>query len=138
MNAVLRGDVNYIRVGARTNIQDGSILHGMRERFATVLGDEVTVGHGAILHGCAVEDRCLIGMGAIVLNGVVVGTGSIVAAGTLLAEGTAIPPGSLVMGTPGRVRRPTTEDETVGIRRYADNYVMYSREFQSASVSHAR
>ena len=138
MNAVLRGDVNYIRVGARTNIQDGSILHGMRERFATVLGDEVTVGHGAILHGCEVEDRCLIGMGAIVMNGAVVGTGSIIAAGTLVSEDTAIPPGSLVMGSPGRVRRATTQEEAVGIRGYADNYVMYSREFQSAPVGHAR
>ena len=108
MNAVLRGDVNRIRIGDRTNIQDASVLHGMGETHATLLGDEVTVGHGAILHGCVVEDRCLIGMGAIVLNGAVVGAGSIVAAGTLVAEGTAIPPGSLVMGSPGRVRRATT------------------------------
>ena len=100
MNAVLRGDVNRIRIGDRTNIQDASVLHGMGETHATLLGDEVTVGHGAILHGCVVEDRCLIGMGAIVLNGAVVGAGSIVAAGTLVAEGTAIPPGSLVMGSP--------------------------------------
>ena len=131
MNAVLRGDVHWIRVGDRTNIQDGSVLHGMRGTHPTRLGDEVTVGHGAILHGCVVEDRCLIGMGAIVLNGVVVGSGSIVAAGTLLPEGTAIPPGSLVMGSPGRVRRPTTGDEAASIRRYADNYVAYKREFQA-------
>ena len=131
MNAVLRGDVNWIRVGDRTNIQDGSVLHGLREKHATRLGDEVTVGHGAILHGCEVEDRCLIGMGAIVLNGAVVGSGSIVAAGALVAEGTAIPPGSLVMGSPGRVRRATTGDEAASIRRYADSYVAYKREFQS-------
>ena len=131
MNAVLRGDVHWIRVGDRTNIQDASVLHGMRGIHPTRLGDEVTVGHGAILHGCVVEDRCLIGMGAIVLNGVVVGSGSIVAAGTLLAEGTAIPPGSLVVGSPGRVRRPTTGDEAASIRRYADNYVAYKREFQA-------
>ena len=130
MNAVLRGDVHWIRVGDRTNIQDGSVLHGMSGTHPTRLGDEVTVGHGAILHGCVVEDRCLIGMGAIVLNGVVVGSGSIVAAGTLVAEGTAIPPGSLVMGSPGRVRRATTDDEAASIRRYADHYVAYKGEFQ--------
>ena len=133
MNAVLRGDVNRIRIGDRTNIQDASVLHGMGETHATLLGDEVTVGHGAILHGCVVEDRCLIGMGAIVLNGAVVGAGSIVAAGTLVAEGTAIPPGSLVMGSPGRVRRATTGDEAASIRRYADHYVAYKRDFQMPS-----
>ncbi len=131
MNAVLRGDVNWIRVGDRTNVQDGSVLHGMKGTHPTRLGDEVTVGHGAILHGCVVEDRCLIGMGAIVLNGAVVGAGSIVAAGTLVAEGTAIPAGSLVMGSPGRVRRSTTGDEAASIRRYADHYVAYKREFQT-------
>ena len=130
MNAVLRGDVNRIRIGDRTNIQDASVLHGMGEIHATLIGDEVTVGHAAILHGCVVEDRCLIGMGAIVLNGAVVGAGSIVAAGTLVAEGTAIPPGSLVMGSPGRVRRATTDDEAASIRRYADHYVVYQREFR--------
>jgi len=83
-----------------------------------------------VLHGCVVEDRCLIGMGAIVLNGVVVGTGSIVAAGTLIVEGTTIPPGSMVMGNPGRVQRATTDDEVISIRRYAENYVGYKREFQ--------
>ena len=131
MNVVLRGDVNWIRIGDRTNIQDGSVLHGMSGTHPTRLGDEVTVGHGAILHGCVVEDRCLIGIGAIVLNGAVVGSGSIVAAGTLVAEGTAIPPGSLVMGSPGRVRRATSADEAASIRRYADNYVAYKREFQA-------
>ena len=84
MNCVLRGDVHWIRVGARTNIQDGTVIHGMRNLHSTLLGDEVTVGHGAILHGCAIEDQCLIGMGAIVLNGAVIGTGSIIAAGTLI------------------------------------------------------
>lgn len=130
LNAVLRGDVNRIRVGDRTNIQDASVLHGMRGTHATLIGDEVTVGHGAILHGCTVEDRCLVGMGAIVLNGAVVGAGSIVAAGTLVAEGSVIPPGSLVMGSPGRVRRATTAEESASIRGYADRYVAYQREFQ--------
>jgi carbonic anhydrase/acetyltransferase-like protein (isoleucine patch superfamily) len=133
MNVVLRGDVNQIRVGLRTNIQDGSVVHVMRDTHPTLVGDEVTVGHTAILHGCVVEDRCLIGMGAIVLNGVTVGTGSIIAAGTLVVEGTTIPPGSMVMGNPGRVRRATTYDEASSIRRYAENYVGYKREFQGES-----
>jgi len=132
MNAVLRGDVNRIRVGARTNIQDGAIVHGLRDVHPTLLGDEVTVGHGAILHGCVIEDRCLIGMGAIVLNGVEVGTGSIIAAGTLVVEGTQIPAGSLVMGNPGRVKRTVDKDEVVSIRRYAANYVKYQRDFVAA------
>ena len=130
MHAVLRGDVNRIRVGARTNIQDGCVVHGMRGTHATLIGDEVTVGHAAVLHGCVVEDRCVIGMGAIVLNGASVGTGSIVAAGTLVVEGMAIPPGSLVMGSPGQVRRATTNEETMSIRRYAENYVGYKRDYQ--------
>ena len=121
MNAVLRGDVNRIRVGARSNIQDGTIVHGMRDTHQTLIGDEVTVGHGAILHGCVIEDRCLIGMGTIVLNGVQIGTGSIIAAGTLVVEGTLIPGGSLVMGNPGRVRRAVNDDEMVSIRRYASS-----------------
>ena len=133
MNAVIRGDINRIRVGARTNIQDGTVVHVMRDTHPTLVGDEVTVGHSAILHGCVIEDRCLIGMGAIVLNGAVVGTGSIIAAGTLVAEGTRIPPGSLVMGSPGRVRRATTDDEAGSIRRYAENYVGYKCEFQAHS-----
>lgn len=91
----------------------------------------MTVGHAAILHGCVVEDRCLIGMGAIVLNGAVIGSGSIVAAGTLVVEGTDIPPGSLVMGNPGRIRRPITEAEAASIGRYAANYVGYKTEFEA-------
>jgi len=130
MNAVLRGDVNRIRIGDRANVQDGCVLHGTNGRYATLLGDEVTVGHGAILHGCIIEDRCLIGMGAIVLNGVRVGTGSIIAAGTLVTEGIEIPAGSLVMGNPGRVRRSITDAEAVSIKRYAEKYVGYKRDFQ--------
>ena len=135
MNVVIRGDINSIQLGARTNIQDGSVVHVMRDTHPTRIGDDVTVGHGAILHGCVVEDRCLVGMGAIVLNGVVVGTGSIIAAGTLVTEGTTIPPGSLVLGNPGRVRRATTDEEAVSIRHYAEHYVNYKREFQ-AHTSH--
>jgi carbonic anhydrase/acetyltransferase-like protein (isoleucine patch superfamily) len=130
MNAVVRGDVNFIRIGRRTNIQDGTIVHVMREpSHPTVLGDDITVGHGAVVHGCTIEDACLIGMGAILLNGSHVGSGSIVAAGTLLPEGCVIPPRSLVMGSPGKVRRAITDDEYEFILDSAQNYVRYRLDY---------
>jgi gamma-carbonic anhydrase len=130
MNAVVRGDVNAVRIGRRTNLQDGTIVHVMHDpSHETVVGDEVTVGHGVILHGCTVEDRCLVGMGAILLNGSRVGTGSIIGAGTLLPEGTRVPPRSLVMGSPGRVRRELTDEELAFIRASADNYVRYRLDY---------
>ena len=132
MNAVVRGDVNTIRIGRRTNIQDGTVVHVMREpSHPTVVGDEVTVGHGVILHGCTVADRCLIGMGAILLNGSSVGADCIVAAGTLLTEGAAVPPRSLVMGSPGKVRRALTDGEVAFIRDSAANYVGYRLDYLS-------
>jgi carbonic anhydrase/acetyltransferase-like protein (isoleucine patch superfamily) len=131
MNVVVRGDVNHIRIGARSNIQDLTMVHVMRKTHPTIIGDDVTVGHSAVVHGCTVEDRCLIGMGAILLNGCRVGTGSIVAAGALVAEGMVIPPGSMVMGMPATVRRPLTSEEDVSIAWYADNYVRYRIEFQT-------
>ncbi|HVZ22857.1 MAG TPA: gamma carbonic anhydrase family protein [Vicinamibacterales bacterium] len=130
MNCVVRGDVNTIRIGRRTNIQDLTLVHVMRETHPTTIGDEVTIGHSAVIHGCTIEDRCLIGMGAILLNGVHVGTGSIVAAGALVPEGTVIPPGSMVMGMPARVRRALTPEEDASIAWYADNYVKHRLEFQ--------
>jgi carbonic anhydrase/acetyltransferase-like protein (isoleucine patch superfamily) len=135
MNVVVRGDVHFIRIGARTNIQDGTIVHVMRETHPTVIGDDVTVGHGAVVHGCTIEDRCLIGMGAILLNGCRVGTGSIVAAGAVVPEGMVIPPGSMVMGVPARVRRALTAEEDASIKWYADNYVRYRLDFQSAAAA---
>jgi carbonic anhydrase/acetyltransferase-like protein (isoleucine patch superfamily) len=130
LNAVVRGDVNYIRLGRQSNLQDGVIVHVNHEpSYPTVVGDLVTVGHGAILHGCVIEDRCLIGMGAILLNGSRIGSDSIVAAGTLVPERTVIPPRSLVMGTPGRVRRPVTEDELALILEGAANYVRYRLDY---------
>lgn len=129
MCVVMRGDVNHIRIGARTNIQDGTIVHVMKDTHPTIIGNDVTVGHGAVVHGCTIEDRCLIGMGAILLNGVVVGTGSIVAAGTLLPEGTVIPPHSLVMGAPGKVRRTLGDDDLAEIQMYADRYVAYRLDY---------
>jgi gamma-carbonic anhydrase len=132
MNAVVRGDVNTIRIGRRTNIQDGTIVHVMREpSHPNVVGDEVTVGHGVVLHGCTVADRCLIGMGAILLNGSSVGADCIVAAGTLLTEGAVVPPRSLVMGSPGKVRRALTDGEVAFIRASAANYVGYRLDYLS-------
>ena len=130
MNAVVRGDVNHIRIGSRTNIQDGTIVHVMRDpSHPTILGDDVTVGHGAVVHGCTIGDHCLIGMGAILLNGVHVGEGSIVAAGTLLPEGAVVPPRSLVMGSPGKVRRGITDEEYAFIVQSAQNYVAYRLDY---------
>jgi carbonic anhydrase/acetyltransferase-like protein (isoleucine patch superfamily) len=128
---VIRGDVNYIRVGVRTNIQDLTLVHVMRETNPTVIGDNVTIGHSAVVHGCTIEDRCLIGMGAILLNGCRIGTGSIVAAGALVPEGMVIPPGSMVMGVPAKVKRPLTPEEDASIVWYADNYVKHRLEFLS-------
>jgi len=129
MNVVIRGDVNAIRIGARTNVQDGAVVHVQTGTHPTTIGDEVTIGHGAIVHGCTIEDRCLIGMGAILLNGVRVGAESIVAAGSLLPEGFEVPPRSLVMGSPARVRRQLTDADVDSIRGYAGNYVRYRLDY---------
>ena len=131
MNVVIRGDVNSIRIGGRTNIQDLTMVHVMRETHPTLIGDEVTIGHSAVIHGTTIEDRVLIGMAAVLLNGVHVGHDSIVAAGTLLTEGTHIPPRSLVMGRPGKVKRALTDEEVAEIRWYADSYVRYRLDYQS-------
>jgi carbonic anhydrase/acetyltransferase-like protein (isoleucine patch superfamily) len=129
MNAVLRGDVYAIRIGAYSNVQDCSVLHGMKNQYGVTLGDYVTVGHSVTLHGCVVEDRCLIGMGSIVLNGAKIGAGSIIAAGTLIPERTLVEPGSLWMGSPGKFRRKLDAGEDETIMRYAQNYLAYTREY---------
>jgi carbonic anhydrase/acetyltransferase-like protein (isoleucine patch superfamily) len=129
--AVIRGDVNYIRIGARTNIQDGSVLHVMRDTHPLILGDNVTIGHAVVLHGCTIESRCLIGMGSIILNGARIGTGSIIAAGTLLPEGAVVPPGSLFMGQPGKLRRTLGPEDLDSIDRYAQRYVEYKETYKS-------
>jgi len=131
MCAVIRGDVHWIKVGKRTNLQDGAIVHGMTGTHPTSIGDSVTIGHAAVIHGCTIEDHCLIGMGAILLNGAQVGTGSIVAAGTLLVEGQKVPPRSLVMGSPGKVRRALTDEEVASILDYANRYVGYRLDYMS-------
>lgn len=128
---VIRGDVHWIRIGARTNIQDGSVLHVMRDEHPLTLGDNVTVGHGVILHGCTIESRCLIGMGSIILNGAKIGTGSIVAAGTLVPEGTVVAPGSLFMGHPGKFRRALTAEDQASIDAYAERYVEYKNIYRA-------
>ncbi|HUJ24365.1 MAG TPA: gamma carbonic anhydrase family protein [Bryobacteraceae bacterium] len=127
--AVIRGDVHYIRIGARTNIQDGSVLHVMKNLYPLILGDAVTVGHSVTLHGCTIESRCLIGMGTVILNNAKIGAGSIVAAGTLIPEGMVVPPGSLVMGHPGKVRRATTPADIDSIDQYAARYVGYKNTY---------
>lgn len=129
MNAVLRGDVHSIRVGHYSNVQDCSVLHGMREKFRVLVGDYVTLGHSVTLHGCTVEDRCLIGMGSVVLNGARIGAGSIIAAGTLIPEGTVVEPNSLWMGFPGKFRRHLDEGDQEMILEYAENYIGYKREY---------
>ena len=127
--AVLRGDNEPIRIGARSNIQDGSVAH-TDPSFPTTVGEDVTVGHRVILHGCTVEDGCTIGMGAILLNGAHVGANSLVAAGALLPEGREYPPGSLIMGVPGRQVRVLGDDERAEVARGAEIYVRNARRFR--------
>ena len=129
MNAVIRGDVHYIRIGAETNIQDGSVLHVMKDLYPLVLGDRVTVGHNVTLHGCQIENDCLIGMGAVVLNGVRIAAGSIIGAGAVVTEGTMVPPASLFLGAPARFKKQLGEEDLAVIRRYAQNYVDYTRQY---------
>ena len=131
MNVVIRGDVNHIRVGRRTSIQDLTMVHVMRETHPTIIGDEVTVGHSAVVHGTTIEDRVLIGMGAVLLNGVHIESDCVIAAGTLLTEGTRIPARSLVMGRPGKVKRQLTEEEVAEIRWYSENYVNYRLDYST-------
>ena len=129
MNAVVRGDVHEIRIGPYSNVQDNSVLHGMKQQWGVYLGEYVTVGHTVTLHGCVIEDRCLIGMGSIILNGARIGAGSIIAAGTLIPEGTIVEPGSLWMGSPGKFRRKLVESDQETIMRYARNYLGYKNEY---------
>jgi len=126
---VLRGDVNHIRVGRRTNLQDGTIVHVTSGTHPTEIGNGVTVGHGVRLHGCTTGDGCLIGIGAIVLDGAVIGESSMVAAGTLVVPGTVVPPRSLVVGSPGKVKRALTDEEGAQLRALADRYVAYRLDY---------
>jgi gamma-carbonic anhydrase len=124
LNVSIRGDVNSIRIGSETSIQDNSVLHvDYDERFRLVIGNQVTVGHRVVLHGCVIEDEVLIGIGAIVLNGARIGKGSVVAAGALVPEGMDVPPSSVVMGVPGKVKREVSEEERERFRTNVSNYV---------------
>jgi carbonic anhydrase/acetyltransferase-like protein (isoleucine patch superfamily) len=129
--AVVRGDVNFIRIGARTNIQDQAVVHVTGGTHPTVIGDDVTVGHQAVLHGCTVKDRCLIGIGAIVLDGAVVGEEAIVGAGALVPPGMVIPARSLVMGAPARVKRTLGDADADGLRASAAHYVEYAARYRA-------
>ena len=131
MNAVVRGDVNYIRIGARSNVQDGTIIHVMHDTHPTIIGDDVTLGHGAIAHGCTIQNRVLIGMGAVLLNGAEIGEDSIVAAGSLVTEGARVPPRSLVMGSPAKVKRALDAGQIASILEYASNYVRYRLNYMN-------
>ena len=133
-NAVVRGDVFYIRIGDRTNVQDGTVIHVANGTHATVLEDEVTVGHNVTLHGCHVERGCLVGMGSVVMDGARIGEYSIVAAGALVSPGTVVPARSLVMGVPAKVRRPLTDEEVAGLDIYWQNYVGYTQQYRAEGV----
>jgi carbonic anhydrase/acetyltransferase-like protein (isoleucine patch superfamily) len=128
---VLRGDVNYIRIGDRTNVQDLSVIHVSSQDHPTELEDEVTVGHSATLHGCYVETGSLIGIGSVVLDGVRVGKNSLVAAGSLVTPNTIIPPRSLVLGSPAKVKRELTDEEAEGLKKYWQNYVKLTEVYLS-------
>ena len=130
MNAVVRGDVNSIRIGANSNIQDNSVLHGMLHKHKVIVGDWVTVGHSVTLHGCTIGDRCLVGMGSVILNNAKIGEGSIIAAGTVIPENTVVEPYSLWMGVPGKFRKKTDDDATQQmILQYAKNYLDYTKQY---------
>jgi carbonic anhydrase/acetyltransferase-like protein (isoleucine patch superfamily) len=126
MNAVVRGDVNSIRIGARSNVQDCAVLHGMRHIYPVIVGEMVTIGHNATVHGCVIEDEVLVGIGAVILNNARIGAGSIIAAGAVIPEQTVIPPNSLVAGVPGKVKKTLGEEDRKLIRMYAQNYLDYT------------
>lgn len=129
--SIIRGDVNYIRIGARTNIQDATVIHVSSKTHPTILEEEITVGHRVTLHGCYIETGCLIGIGSIILDGVRVGRNSLVAAGSLITPNTQIPPGSLVMGSPAKVKRPLSEEELADLPRFWNNYVGLLAEYKT-------
>lgn len=132
-NAILRGDVNFIRVGDDTNIQDGAVVHCTWQKAGTTIGNRVSIGHNAIVHGCTIEDEVLIGMGAIVMDEAVVGTGSIVAAGAVVLQGTRIEPGMLYAGVPAKPVKAVDESLRSIITRTATNYPMYAGWFREGS-----
>lgn len=130
-NVVIRGDVNYIRIGERTNIQDNSVLHVTYKKYPLIIGNDVTIGHGVLLHACTLKDLVLIGMGAILLDNCVINSNSFIAAGTLVKEQFVVPEGVLVAGVPGKIIRDLTEEEIAKIKRSSSNYVMYVNTYRN-------
>jgi carbonic anhydrase/acetyltransferase-like protein (isoleucine patch superfamily) len=127
--AVVRGDVHAIRIGERTNIQDGAILHGTRSKYPVIVADAVSIAHGAIVHGCTIRANCLIGMGAIILDHAEIGENCIIGAGAVVKEGLIVPPNSLVLGVPGKFTRQLTAEEIRGLQERADRYVAYKNTY---------
>ncbi len=130
-HSVVRGDVNYIRIGRRTNVQDLSLLHVTHDAYPLIIGDDVTIGHHVVLHGCTIQNRVLVGMGAVLMDGVVVGNDCLIGAGALVTEHTKIPPGSLVVGSPARVKRPLQDTELAWLKESAQNYVRYALDYMT-------
>ncbi len=130
-NVVIRGDVNYIRIGKETNIQDGSVIHGTYEKFGTTLGNRVTIGHLVMLHGCSIGDGTLVGMGSIIMDGAKIGANSLVGAGSLVTEGSIFPPRSLILGRPAKLKRELTAEELEKLEFSADNYLHYMSWYES-------
>jgi carbonic anhydrase/acetyltransferase-like protein (isoleucine patch superfamily) len=126
---VLRGDVNHIRIGARTNVQDLTTIHVTSRTHPTIVGDEVTIGHRVVLHGCRIEDRCLVGIGSVVMDGAVIGPESVVGAGALVPPGMVVPPRTLVMGSPAKVKRELSTGEIEALHKSAENYVEYAARY---------
>lgn len=133
-NCTVRGDVNWIRIGARSNVQDNACIHVTNRTHPTRIGAQVTIGHAAMIHGCTIHDRVLIGIQAVVLDGAVIESDCIIAAGSLVPPGKTMPSGWMCMGSPCKPVRKLTEDEIASITRYADNYVAYSRAYQRKDV----
>ena len=132
-HAVIRGDVHYIRLGNRTNVQDLCMLHVTHGTHPLIIGNDVTIGHSVVLHGCTIKDRVLIGMGAIIMDGAMIGEDSVVGAGALVTEGTMVPPKSLILGTPAKVKRPVTDKELMWIKESSENYVKYAGQYMAHS-----
>lgn len=132
-NCVVRGDVYYIRIGHHTNIQDGTVVHVTRDTNATIIGNHVSIGHNATVHGCTIEDRCLIGMGSVILDTAVIGTESIVAAGAVVPLGMRVPPRSLVAGVPATIKKELTEQDVAFIDRFWQNYIEYKEIYLAES-----
>jgi carbonic anhydrase/acetyltransferase-like protein (isoleucine patch superfamily) len=135
-NTIVRGDEHYIRIGSETNVQDHAMLHGTPNEFPLEIGDRVTIGHGAIVHGCVIEDECMVGMGAIVMDGARIGRGSLIAAGSLVIQGFVAPPGSLVMGSPAKVIKSLSEAEQKRMLRSVFNYLHLISEYLKAPALH--